>query len=280
MKRALIPTILLMLLACAGTVRAERAAKLKAIMFVGGCCHDYKQMPLTLAHGVEQIANIGIDVKPVASAEEMAALFKDAKFAEGYDIVIYDICFGEKWSDGDYDAALRVAEAGKPAVFVHCSAHTYRPPRDAKAPDRAAREAIADAKWHALVGMDSRVHDKYEPFEVQKAPEGKDNPILKSWPDAWKTAGDELYNTIKVMPTATPLLTAKSPASGKTHTVAWVNHYGKARIFGTTLGHDMKTGADANYQALLAHGILWACDKLGEDGNPAPGYAGQGNAGK
>jgi uncharacterized protein len=122
--------------------------------------------------------------------------------------------------------------------------------------------------------MDSRVHDPYRPFSTEKAPGAKDQPILKSFPDDWKTAGDELYNTVKLMPTAEPLLTAKSPSSGKTHTVAWVNHYGKTRIFGTTLGHDMKTGADPDYQRLLAFGLLWACGKLGPDGQPLPGYGG------
>jgi uncharacterized protein len=254
---------------------AEDAKKLKAVMFVGGGFHDYKQMPLTLAKDIEDLAAVSINVKPVATAEEMAATFKDPKFSDGYDVVIYDICFGEKWKDGDYDGALKVAE-GKPAVFIHCSCHTYRPPRDSKAPDLKEREAIADAKWHALVGMDTRVHDKYEAFSTEKAEGAKDHPILKSFPDEWKTAGDEMYNTIKMMPTATPLLTAKSPQSGKVHTVAWVNKYGKAatRVFGTTLGHDMKTGADPDYHKLLAYGILWACDKLGPDGKPLPGYEG------
>jgi len=77
------------------------------------------------------------------------------------------------------------------------------------------------------------------------------------------------------MPTATPLLTAKSPSSGAVHTVAWTNNYKGTRVFATTLGHDMKTGADAHYHELLADGILWACNKLGEDGKPAAGYGGE-----
>ena len=246
-------------------------AKIKAVMYVGGCCHDYKKMPKLLADKISEIASVQIDIKPMASAEEMAAAFADSSFGQGYDIIIYDICFGEKWKDGDYDAALKAADAGKPAMFIHCSAHTYRPPRDKKAPNLQEREAIADAKWHALVGMDSRVHDKYVGFSTEKA--DKESPILKNFPDDWKTTGDEMYNTVKLMPTATALLTAKSPASGKTHIVAWTNHYGKARIFGTTLGHDMKSGGNGDYQKLLAYGLLWACDKLDANGKPAPGYA-------
>jgi uncharacterized protein len=252
------------------SVHADDAKKIKAVMYVGGGFHDYKKMPYTLAEKISAIANVSIDIKPMASAEEMAAAFADPKFGEGYDVIIYDICFGEKWKDGDYDGALRVAREGKPAVIIHCSCHTYRPPRNAKAADLKEREAIADAKWHAFIGMDTRVHDKYVAFSTEKG--AKDHPILKNFPDDWKTPGDEMYNTVKMMPTATPLLNATSPATGKVHTVAWVNQYGKARVFGTTLGHDMKTGADPDYHKLLAYGLLWACDKLDADGKPATGY--------
>jgi hypothetical protein len=260
----------------ANSAGAADVEPLKAVMFVGGGFHDYKTMPKVLAGDIEALANISIDVKHMDSAADMAAVFKDPKFADGYDVVIYDICFGETWKDGDYDGALEVARAGKPAVFIHCSAHTYRPPRNPKDPQLKEREAIADAKWHALVGMDTRVHDKYEPFSTEKA--DKNHPIMKSFPDDWKTGGDELYNTVKMMPTAAPLLTAKSPANGKVHTVAWVNTFGKARVFGTTLGHDMKTGGDPAYHELLAYGILWVCGKLGDDGKPIEGYAGSGVA--
>ena len=246
---------------------------LKAVMYVGGGFHDYKKMPGMLAEKIGALANVAIDIKLMNTAEEMAAEYKRPEFGQGYDVVIYDICFGEKWEDGDYDAALRLANEGKPAVFIHCSMHSYRPPRDPKSPKFAEREAIADAKWHALVGMDTRVHDKYVGFGTEKV--AKDHPILIAFPDDWKTAGDELYNTVKMMPTATPLLQVKSPASGKVHTVAWVNQFGKARIFGTTLGHDVKTGDDPDYHRLLANGILWACDKLGPDGKPVAGYGGK-----
>jgi hypothetical protein len=267
MKRLII-SVALLCLANAGF--AQEVKPLRALMFVGGCCHDYKTMPGYLTQKVSGLANVTFDIRPMASAGEMAAAFADPKFGQGYDVIVYDICFGEAWEDGDYDGALRAAAAGKPAVFVHCSMHTYRPPRNKKDPQLKAREAIADAKWHAIVGMDSRVHDKYESFSTEKA--SKDHPILKSFPDSWTTPGDELYNTVKMMPTATPLLTAKSPASGKVHTVAWVNIYQGTRVFGTTLGHDMKTGADPNYHKLLAYGLLWACGKLDANGKPATGY--------
>ncbi len=251
-------------------LRAEETKRLKAAMYVGGGFHDYKMMPWELAKNISAIANVAIDVKPV-TVEEMAAAFADPKFGDGYDIILYSICFGEKWKDGDYDGALRVAKEGKPAVVIHCTCHTYRAPRDVNAPTYAERIAIADAKWHAFLGMDTRVHDKYQPFTTEKV--AKDHPILKHFPDNWKTPGDEMYNTVKMMPTATPLLNATSPSSGKVHTVAWVNQFGRGKIFGTTLGHDMKTGADPDYHKLLAYGLLWAAGRLDDKGEVLPGNA-------
>src|SRR5258708_1596974 len=112
------------------SVRAEGAKPIKALMLVGGCCHDYKKMPAELTDKISKLANIHFDIKFIATAEEDNALLRDAKFAQGYDVIVYDICFGEKWEDGDYDGSLKVADEGKPAVFIHCSMHTFRPPRN------------------------------------------------------------------------------------------------------------------------------------------------------
>ena len=196
-------------------ISTAAAAPIRAVMYVGGGFHDYKQMPVTLATEIEKLADVHIDIRHVDNAAAMKAEFQNPSFGKDADLIIYDICFGEAWEDGDYDAALKVAAAGTPAVFLHCSMHTYRPPRNQKDPKLAEREVIADAKWHALVGMDTRVHDKFEPFETVKA---ADHPITKAFPADWKTPGDELYNTVKMMPTATPLLTGQEPHIEQGHT--------------------------------------------------------------
>src|SRR6185437_2017951 len=61
-----------------------------------------------------------------------------------------------------------------------------------------------------------------------------------------------------------------------TNVVAWQHMNGQGRVFGTTLGHDMKTSQDPHYQQLLANGLLWACDKLDDNGQPKLGYQGPG----
>jgi type 1 glutamine amidotransferase len=90
---------------------------------------------------------------------------------------------------------------------------------------------------------------------------------------------EELYNNIKVFPTAHPLARGKQMVKQKDGTekavdyvVVWANDYGKTRVFSTTLGHNNATVSDARYLDLVTRGLLWSCGKLGADGKPAAGY--------
>ena len=72
---------------------------------------------------------------------------------------------------------------------------------------------------------------------------------------------------------AVPLAQAYGEDTKKDHTVIWLNTYGKGRVFSTTLGHQNSTMSNPVYLDLVTRGLLWACDKLKEDGTPADGYA-------
>ncbi len=96
---------------------------------------------------------------------------------------------------------------------------------------------------------------------------------MKHFPDDWTTEGDELYETLILPPETTPLLKANTKDQlGNISTVCWLHSYGKGNVFGTTLGHDEKTVSQDAYLRLVADGLLWACGKLDDNGNPKPGY--------
>ena len=109
----------------------------------------------------------------------------------------------------------------------------------------------------------------------------KANPITKGMED-WTTIKEELYNNAsgRLLETATPVARGKQVVKGKDGketvndcVVVWTNAYnGKTRVFATTLGHNNQTVADPRYMDLVTRGLLWAADKLGEDGKPKPGY--------
>jgi uncharacterized protein len=237
-------------------------AKLKVLYFTGGGYHKYDVLTPIIVDGIKKHANVDIDVKWIDKNEDLK-LLGDPKLGEGYDAIIYNICYA-----GDRDPpklppgvdpelienALRVTKEGKPTLMLHCSMHTF----------------MASDDWTECCGERTRVHDKYEPFEIRKV--DAENPAVKHFPETWKTEGDELYQTINFPQTSTALLRATSPQSGKDHVVCWVHTYGKGQVFGTTLGHDEKTVNQEAYLRLLADGLLWACGQLDADGNPKPGY--------
>ena len=224
---------------------------LKALFLTGGGYHDYEKLVPHLTNEISRLVNVTFDVKTDLSAMAVP------KFADGYDVVVYDVCFDEA-PDEVLENALQATRKGKPTVMIHCAVHAFR--RSPKIHE-----------WETCCGMRSKVHDPYAPLTVTKLDQG--SPITKLFPNDWKTPGDELYQTISIDPQSHQLLKAKSPHDGREHVVCWTYQFGQGRVFATTLGHDMKTAASPDYLRLLANGLLWACGKLEPDGKPADGYS-------
>ncbi len=215
------------------------AKPLKALLFIGGGYHDYEKLAPHLTNRIGQLVPIEFDVK--LNLEPL----KNKNFADGYDVVIYDICYDEIES-ALLENALNATRAGKPAVMIHCAVHAFR-----------KSEKIGD--WESFCGMRSKVHDPFQSFAVEKL--DPKHSVTKDFPDGWRTPGDELYQTIEFLSGSKPLLKVKSPHDGREHTVCWVHNFGKGRVFATTLGHDMQTATSPEYIRLLANGVLWACDR-------------------
>jgi type 1 glutamine amidotransferase len=230
------------------------ATPLKALFLTGGGYHDYEKLAPHLTAGLSQLLNAQF-----TTAFDLNAL-TNTQFADPYDVVVYDVCFDEA-PDALLENALRAARGGKPTVMIHCAVHAFR--RSAK-----VRE------WESYCGLRSKVHDPYGPFTVVKL--DPNDPITKLFPAEWKTPGDELYQMISIDPQSHALLKAKSPQNGREHIVGWTCSFGRGRVFATTLGHDLKTAGSPDYLQLLANGLLWTCNKLGEDGKALAGYSGSG----
>lgn len=139
--------------------------------------------------------------------------------------------------------------------------------------------AIKTDEFREFLGVSSFGHGPQHPLDVKVVK--PNHPIMKGFPADWKTGNEELYAIAKVWPNTIPLATAadkKKEASGnwidteKQHTLIWVNTYGQSRVFGTTLAHDNKTFADPVFLDMFTRGLLWACNKLDENGQPKPGY--------
>ena len=60
---------LLLVLCLTGVAFAQEPKPLRALMFVGGCCHDYKEMPVYLTQKIGGLANVTFDIRPMADAQ-------------------------------------------------------------------------------------------------------------------------------------------------------------------------------------------------------------------
>lgn len=257
--------VLLTLIAVPSISRADAAKPLKILFISGGGYHDYGKQGPFLKEKLEELANVQIEiVNGGRDSHAVPAMFSDPKFGEGYDAIIYDLCYAVDNKPVDpklYGKIFEVTKAGKPAILVHCAMHCFRPAGD----------------WAEYAGMRTNHHERFGPFDVRPADEK--NPITKGWPADWKTPGDEQYVTEEVYPDTVKLLISTGVGEKAEHpenVVAWEHTFGQGRVFGTTLGHDLHTTSDPHYLQLLANGLLWACDKLDDNGIPRPGYAGPG----
>lgn len=242
------------------------AKPIKALLVTGGCCHDYDNQKKILVDGISARANVEWTIvhEGGTTTDHAISVFKDADWAKGYDVIVHNECFTDMKDPAVYDHIVKAhRDGGVPAVIVHCAVHSYR--------------HFKPNEWHELIGVASFSHEGHRPEEVKNV-EPK-HPIMKTFPAEWRTPNGELYIISSVGENTRPLARAFGPDTQKDHVVIWTNTSGKARVFGTTLGHHNETMSHEIYLDFLARGLLWACEKLDDEGNPAAGYEAKAAAG-
>lgn len=236
---------------------ADGAKPLRALMVCGGCCHDYKNQKQILSDGLSARANVQFTIVHEGNDRtNRVSIYEEPNWWKGFDVIVHNECFGMVNDDKFIENIAAAHAAGLPAVMLHCSTHSYR-------------TGNTDA-WRETLGLRSMSHDKNRDLTIKNVK--PEHPVMKGFPAEWPNPKDELYRNEKVWPTVTALGTAYSEESKKDHVVIWLNNYGKTRVFATTLGHGNDTMKSDVYLDLVSRGLLWACDKLGDDGKPRQGY--------
>ena len=236
------------LLSAQPSLRAADSGKpLRALLITGGCCHNYTFQSQALTNAVAKHARVEWKIVNEGGNGTRAELplYDDPNWAKGFDVVVHNECFADTKAPDYMRKITSVHKAGTPAVVIHCAMHTYR------------SAEIDD--WREFLGITSRRHDHQSNYPVKKVTE---HLILKGIPDNWVTAKDELYVIEKLWPNAKALATSKSEQDGKEYPVAWINQYGKARVFGTTYGHSDDTFRDQAFLDLVSRGLLWSAGRL------------------
>lgn len=266
MKSILLPAILALAGLIFSPVASIAAAKkpLRVLLITGGCCHDYGKQKDVLKAGIEARANI--EVTQVHSADTSTkarfAIYEDPNWAKDYDAVIHDECSADVKDMPYVTNILNAHKEGVGAVNLHCAMHSYR---------------TGTEDWFEFVGLQSTSHGPQLPIQIQFT--NQNHAIVMGF-ENWTTINEELYNNVKIFPKAYPLARGRQVIKRKDGTektedfvVAWVNRYGKGKVFSTTLGHNTATVADDRYLDLVTRGVLWSCNKLEVNGKPVIGYA-------
>ena len=241
---------------------SSESKTLKALLIAGGCCHDYATQTKILSKGIQELANIRVDVTWTRDQDHNTSLpiFKNPDWAKGYDLIIHDECAAVNKDETILNNILKAHET-VPAVHLHCAIHSFRG---------------SDNQWHEHIGLSSTKHGPHVPIAVEVL-EPK-HPITKTL-DNWVTDKEELYNNAEVYG-ATPIAmgTQKYKRNGKDITdkaiVAWVNTKYGAPSFSTSMGHFTHNVEAPRYLELVTRGALWACGKL-EDKAYLQAYTGE-----
>lgn len=234
------------------------ARPLRALMVTGGSSHDYEAQKMILSEGISARANVTWTIAHQGgkNRNRMIDLLKSPDWADGYDVVLHNQCFGGVTDVAFVEQFTQVHHAGMPAVVIHCSVHSYR-------------NAKTDA-WRKVVGVSSFSHERHRPLEMKNL--AVQHPVMKGFPKVWKTPNGELYKIDKLWPNCQPLASAWGADTRKDHVCVWTNSHGRGRVFGTTIGHHNETMREKTYLDLVTRGLLWACGKLEDNGIPKPGY--------
>jgi uncharacterized protein len=246
------------ILPSASAQQDQRPGPIRALIITGGCCHDYPNQIRILSEGISARARVQFDhvLQGGTSTDIKINAFKTPLWADGYDVIVHNECFGNV-RDADFvNSIAKVHEEGLPAVVIHCAMHSFR-------------HAETD-EWRKFLGVTSVRHERHRPVEVKNLQ--PDHPIMKGFPSSWKTPNGELYEIEKIWPNTTPLAQAYGVDTRKDHICIWTNNYGQARVFGTTLGHHNETMQHEVYLDFITRGLLWAVNKLEDNGEPAEGY--------
>ena len=241
-----------------GSGEEKKTPPLKVLIVTGGSSHDYDNQKIILSEGIAARANVTWTIAHQGGKDrnQKIALFGKPDWAQGFDVVVHNQCFGGVTEVPFVEGIARAHYQGTPAVIIHCSTHSYR-------------NAKTDA-WRKVVGVSSFSHEKHRPLAVKNL--AATHPVMHGFPKTWKTPNGELYKIDKLWPNCKPLATAFGVDTQKDHVCIWTNLHGKGRVFGTTIGHHNSTMREKIYLDLVTRGLLWACGKLDEEGKPKPGY--------
>jgi type 1 glutamine amidotransferase len=266
---------------------APATKPLKVLLITGGASHDHLAQKDILKKGLEQRANVIVELLHTEGnlTNPTLPILDNADYAKGHDLVIHDVLTPGIYKPSTVRGVLKPHLVdGIPAVVLHAGVSSYRSGPQDQRPD-GPREPD-DLTWSEFTGQFLHGHGNQAPIATTFT--AKEHPIARTLAD-WTTVPEEFYYGLKMFPTATVIAMGRQMQKTRINgpdraevvaekadegVVVWTHVLkgGKTRVFSTSLGHNNATVGDPRYLDLVTNGLLWAADRLDEKGEPKPGY--------
>ena len=225
---------------------SPRTRPIRALLVIGGCCHDYAQQQSDLlTAGISARANVEWTIvhEGDGSTTHKMSIYDNPDWAKGYDVVVHDECCADVKDKDFVEGILKPHREGLPAVNLHCAMHCYRVSFD------------NFKEWFEFTGLDTRSHGAQLPIALSFV-----NPRSPSHHQRHGKLDHHQRGTLQQHQSlshgVTPLVYGKQ--GNDNNVVAWVNDFNGTRVFSTTLGHNNETVNDPRYLDLITRGLLWS----------------------
>ena len=172
-----------------------------------------------------------------------AKLVKD--LAEDFDVLV----FYDMWktiTESEKTAYLKLAEQGKPFLFLHHSIASYQ--------NWSEFEKIIGGKYFEKgENIPKELLSTYDHDVWVYSKVATYTPVTKGFRDL--RFFDEVYGNVRVSDNVIPLLKTRYPKS--IEVIAWENSYKASKIIYIQSGHDKRTFDEPDYQKLLLQAIQY-----------------------
>jgi hypothetical protein len=247
--KSLVSGLLLMAVGLAASAAAPAAepsanGKIRLLLTYGG--HGFEEKPFFAMF--DALPGVTYTKAPLP---ESAGLLKPG-FQKQYDVlVMYDMCGGFSKEQQKALVALLAQGIGVVSLHHNLGAHQAWPEFTKIIGGKFC--AKAETIGGKTYGPSTYEHGQ----QIHVTVADEHHPITRGLADF--TIHDETYGKCYIAPGAHVLLRTDNPKNNPE--IAWVQPYGKSRVFYFQLGHDSMAWSNPAYPDILGRGIRWAAGR-------------------